>query len=169
MFKTLAGRQIAYTFTEKGCNEPQLKSTSKLGYVQIQIGGRNGRKAYLHRLAYEAYYGISIKGRTVMHNCDNPRCFNAKHLSLGTQADNMQDKALKGRAKGVNKGESNGRATINESTARAIYTTAGTYNAIAEQFNVSYKVVANIKTGNTWRWATEGLVKPITKQGRPAK
>lgn len=33
----------------------------------------------------------------VMHECDNPPCFNYWHLRLGTQADNLADMRAKGR------------------------------------------------------------------------
>jgi hypothetical protein len=35
----------------------------------------------------------------VLHACDNPKCCNPKHLSRGTQSDNMKDCAAKGRSR----------------------------------------------------------------------
>ena len=36
-------------------------------------------------------------GKVVMHSCDNPRCVNPDHLSIGTQRDNILDSIRKGR------------------------------------------------------------------------
>lgn len=57
-----------------------------------------GRQQLAHRVAYQERFGEVPPGLVVMHTCDNPGCINTDHLVLGTQADNMTDKASKGRA-----------------------------------------------------------------------
>ena len=39
----------------------------------------------------------AIKGKIVMHTCDNRRCFRYDHLRIGTPADNSADMVAKGR------------------------------------------------------------------------
>lgn len=61
------------------------------------FGIRHGTTIYAHRFAYLTEHGAIADGLSVLHGCDNPQCCNPAHLFLGTQADNMRDKAAKGR------------------------------------------------------------------------
>jgi hypothetical protein len=69
-------------------------STAK-GYGQIKVGKNVLR---VHRVVHEWANGPVPDDMTVMHTCDTPRCCNPAHLKVGTHADNMADKAAKGRA-----------------------------------------------------------------------
>lgn len=58
-------------------------------------------KFLAHRLAFTLFYNRPIeKGKVLMHICDNTKCCNPHHLQEGTQAENIQDAASKGRLKG---------------------------------------------------------------------
>lgn len=50
-----------------------------------------------HRIAWIFTFGPIPAGMVVMHGCDYPRCVNPRHLRLGTSADNVRDRHLKGR------------------------------------------------------------------------
>lgn len=55
------------------------------------------------RAAYCVAHGIplaAIKGKEVLHSCDNPPCTNPRHLTLGTHAENMRDCRIKKRGRG---------------------------------------------------------------------
>lgn len=65
------------------------------GYGTFQL---NGKMIYVHRWAYEYFFGPIPEGMKVLHSCDNPKCVNPEHLSLGTDRDNTRDCIKKGRA-----------------------------------------------------------------------
>jgi HNH endonuclease len=71
-------------------------SSNGYGLVAAATTGRR----LAHRVAYEQANGPIPKGMIVMHTCDTRACINPDHLVLGTQGDNMQDMAAKGRAHG---------------------------------------------------------------------
>lgn len=75
----------------------EWKYTSlRYGYFRI---GRGMYKA--NRIAYFLHYEKDPMNLEVMHSCDNPKCCNPAHLSLGTHFENMQDMAKKGRANNI--------------------------------------------------------------------
>ena len=70
-------------------------------YRKIKVNGKTYRH---HRYAYAVANGLSMEelaGWMVRHKCDNPACINPAHLELGTQEDNMRDRAERGRTRGV--------------------------------------------------------------------
>lgn len=52
-----------------------------------------------HRLAWSAVNGDIPPGMVVRHDCDQPLCVNPDHLRIGTHADNMADRAKRGRGR----------------------------------------------------------------------
>lgn len=57
-----------------------------------------GKQVLASRLVAMFWLGLKENDpRDVLHRCDNGKCFNPKHLFLGTHQENMQDSARKGR------------------------------------------------------------------------
>ena len=50
-----------------------------------------GNHVRAHRMMYAIWNGPVDDNLYVIHSCDNPACVNPKHLSLGTQGDNIFD------------------------------------------------------------------------------
>jgi hypothetical protein len=65
------------------------------GYGAFSVGDRVLRA---HRVAWELANERPAGRLHVLHRCDNPRCVRPEHLTLGTHAANMADKAAKGRS-----------------------------------------------------------------------
>lgn len=74
------------------------KAGSRGGYATCWWQGQYTSE---HRKAYCEANDCSlsaITGKVVRHTCDNSRCVNHDHLVIGSQQDNMDDMAMRGRA-----------------------------------------------------------------------
>ena len=79
-------------------------------YGRIKV---SGKLKLTHRVAYELVYKILVPDNIqVLHKCDNPICCNPNHLHLGTNADNMHEKSIRGRIN--TKGGPQGKFTYDE-------------------------------------------------------
>lgn len=65
------------------------------GYGNLRY---QGRVVSAHRLAAHLWLRFDLSNPLmVLHKCDNPACFNPKHLFFGTNSDNQKDASAKGR------------------------------------------------------------------------
>lgn len=110
------------------------------GYGDMNIAKAATRQA--HRFAYKMLVGEVPPGWVVCHACDNPPCCNPLHLFAGTQADNMADKAAKGRAA---RGARNGASRLSEHDYLEIERRADAgerQNRIAADFGITPQAVS---------------------------
>jgi len=69
---------------------PCVMRDTKDRYPRIWLAAE-GRVVREHRYVYERKYGPIPKGKVVRHLCGNSRCANVKHLTVGTQRQNLYD------------------------------------------------------------------------------
>ena len=88
--------------------QPKKHLLEKVGRCWIWCGASRGRKGNeygvlsvrgkvmsVHRLSYLIKFGFIEGGKDVLHSCDNTKCFNPSHLSLGYAKDNARDMVRK--------------------------------------------------------------------------
>lgn len=143
---TLAEKLEARTVRGPSCWEVQGYANPHNGYTQIASHGPQHPDrvvVYAHRLAWRIANGDAEipAGSVVMHACDNPRCVNPAHLSLGTQQDNIRDAVRKGRW-AVRKLTDEDVATIRELRASGVQA-----KAIAARFGIGRSTVSDIARG----------------------
>lgn len=90
-----------------------------------------------------------------LHSCDNPACLNPNHLRWGTNAENMEDMASRGRGRNRPQyGEENPMARL---TAQSVTQIRSRLDAgepqkdIAMAFRVSRMTISEIARRKTWR------------------
>jgi hypothetical protein len=117
-------------------------SCNRKGYGQLTRYGKGTILA--HRISWEIHNGPIPKGMVVLHKCDNPKCVNPAHLSLGTNAENSRDM--------VNKGRSHKRYKLSEADISAIITLLADgrrQKEIAALFGISQGMVSFINVRHT--------------------
>lgn len=122
-----------------------------IGYGRFPYNGEN--KA--HRVSYSLHKGEIPKGMLVMHSCDNRQCVNPDHLSIGTQKENMQDMASKGRGKSPKLfGAKNPMSKLTKEKVdqiRLLCSSGEKQSNVAKSFSVSPMTVSRIVRKELWK------------------
>lgn len=131
----------------------QLKQDG-YGYFRVH----SSLQMLAHRYSWTLSNGPIPKGMLVCHHCDNPKCVRAEHLFLGSNNDNYQDSARKGRRVYV-RGE---RIATSKLTAddvvkiRAKRDAGQSGPSIAREFGVSHVAVYKISKREFWAHVGDG-------------
>lgn len=126
------------------------------GYGRVSLGGPRGasKVEFAHRLAYIMTHGSIPEGMGVLHHCDNPPCFNPRHLFAGTDRDNKNDQKAKDR---VRKGIRVTGAKLTEAQVkeiRALYRRGVRglgREALAKRYGISPRTIVELLRGETWK------------------
>lgn len=120
------------------------------GYGSFALNGTHGISA--HRASWILHHGEIKNGLRVLHKCDNGMCVNPKHLFLGTQKENMEDCASKGRTRKFSKAEPKCKlAPADVLEIRRLISKSVSIRRIGTMFGVHHSCISNIKVGKTWR------------------
>lgn len=150
--------------TESGCWLWTGKINTKTGYGIAWIVGQG--ECYAHRRSWELFKGQIPDGVYVCHRCDVKCCVNPDHLFLGTQTDNMQDAARKGRVRSgdghharltpevMARGESQWRHLVTEEDVRFIRASTLTQRELAKMFGVKQPTISDIVRRKNWKHVT---------------
>lgn len=134
--------------TCRGCWEWECSDPER-GYGRITI---DSTPHGLHRVSAAVFLGFNVgSDLQVLHRCDNPPCFNPKHLFIGTNLDNIHDKVQKGR---VLRGEAHPDSKLTEEDVRAIRARLANGElqvALAIEYGVTQGTVGKIKRRAIWK------------------
>lgn len=114
------------------------------GYPRALMEGDANTK--VHRVVYELHNKTSATGLVVRHTCDNPKCINPEHLVLGTSAENMKDRDLRGR-------HGKAKITVKEVIAIRDLAKSGKFTNVelGSMFNLNPRTISSLVLGRHWR------------------
>lgn len=117
-------------------------SRHEQGYGQVSINGKTRR---VHIIAFEIKYYKPKVGEFICHTCNNPPCFNPRHLYAGSHLTNVDD-CIRYRSY---------KSVLNEDTVRAVRLQYAnkekTISGIARNLGVARMTIYNAIHGRTWK------------------
>lgn len=125
--------------------KPWEKALNSKGYGKRKF---RGKTVGAHRAAWIEEHGDVPDGLFVLHRCDNRPCTEPRHLFLGTQQDNLDDMAAKGRG---TQGGRNNTTKLTEADVLAIRASGLGSHALALQYGVRRYTIQCILAGKTWK------------------
>jgi len=139
---------------------PWTRLVDKDGYGKFQVstGYRTQWHIRAHRFVLLIVVGRHFK-ELALHSCDNPPCCNPKHLHIGTQKQNREECAARGRTAKVTgfalrdtRGEAHPSVRLNSQQVREIRLRARveTGAELARAYGVKRNVVYGVLSGRTW-------------------
>lgn len=134
-----------------GCLEWKF-AVDVLGYARTRHPSGENK---VHRISWVLQNGTIPASKKILHSCDNRRCVNPFHLSVGTQADNVADMMERGRfvAPTPMYGERNPQARVNAAIVEAVRSAvlAGERQCdIARRMNLRPMHVSRIVRREVW-------------------
>jgi hypothetical protein len=132
---------------------PYQKDRDGYGRVSLPLSTTGGKKIKVaaHRLAFKIANG-DWPNPAGLHRCDNPSCFNARHIFEGTDKDNHVDQVIKGR---TTRGNMQRDAKLTDETvrqARSEYIPRKMgFHCLAKKYGVSKMAMRWAVIGRNWK------------------
>ena len=131
---------------ENGCLNYPTKRKCGRPYVTY-----NYQRMPLARLIYQLTHNETIdKDLCVLHSCDNRRCINPEHLSLGTHKENTREAVARGR---MHFGARSNKSHLTDADVlriRELLEAGYTTIKLASDYKVSNGTISCIKRRQTW-------------------
>jgi len=108
-YRSYRKKDIKYIINENGCHVCTSHGNTD-GYPSCR---RKYKMWVMSRYIYTLTKGEIPNGLCVLHSCDNKRCINPFHLSLGTREENNRQRKERNRNNSV-RGESSGASKLKE-------------------------------------------------------
>lgn len=119
-----------------------------LGYGVVHDPETRAQRA--HRAVCIRAHGPPLApGMHARHRCDNPRCYNPRHLEWGSAGDNIADSLKRGRRK---TGENHPNAKLSNQDIIDIRLSNERPYTLAAKYGVSYRAIRYIKVGRYRKW-----------------
>lgn len=117
----------------------------KDGYGKFQLNaGGSQRHVRAHRFAFFLAHG-QWPSRLALHACDTPACVNANHIANGTQSENLEQCASRGRRKSIQLTPDMVRVV------RARHQAGESVTVIAAEIGISRNTLFAVVHRRTWR------------------
>lgn len=113
----------------------------------------NNKQTSAHRISWMLNFGKIPDKLIIMHKCDNKKCTNPEHLSLGTPKNNTQDMLEKGRGR-PKYGENHPFRKLDDNKVREIrklLTMGVSVGRICKDFEISQGALDALRKGITWK------------------
>lgn len=155
--------EIKYSIAVNGCHECVSHKPGNNGYCRVRI---NSKEVRLHRYIYEFHNGPIPQGLVVMHKCDNRKCMNIDHLTIGTPRDNNVDMFKKGRGRNQN-GELNHASKLSKEQVIEIRKSEKSEVELSKIYGVGRRHINDIKNRKRWAWLSdEACLSSLNSRGR---
>jgi len=104
-----------------------------------------------HRFSWSFHNNRVIPSTmNILHSCDNPKCVNPEHLSIGTCAENQQEKWTRGRG-WTHKGTSHWATILTEDQVREIRSSTETQKVLAAKYGLNQASISAIVRRKSWK------------------